>query len=69
MMTAMISLTDPRLTRYELHLLRTILMRLNGCLPSSSQSYVTKAEKLFSTNRDIDEPEGEGRLQSLADEP
>ena len=42
MLTA-ISLTDNRLTKWELHVLRTIALRLSGGLSVPSQTYLTKA--------------------------
>ena len=61
-----IQLDDARLTRTEQYILRQIALRISGGVFIPSQTYVTKAEKLFSTNRDVDEPEGEGQCKSLA---
>ena len=66
-----IDLNDPRLTRQEVHLLRTILGRINGYSPGKPQGRVTKrtAERmLLSTDADLldapdaptDDANGEG---------
>ena len=62
---ASIDLNDPRLTRQEVHLLRTIFGRVNGCSPGQGYTKRTAARALFRTDADLldapsMEPDSEG---------
>ena len=50
---ASIDLNDPRLTRQEVHLLRTIFGRVNGYSPGQGYTKRTAARALFRTDADL----------------